>query len=69
MPVFHKIAARTWSEQDVEVLRAINTAFVTLMRTETITAMATDIHYMSLAKKAKLTYSSYGTNVENASDD
>merc|ERR1711899_261495 len=56
MPVFHKIAARTWSEQDVEVLRAINTAFVTLMRTETITAMATDIHYMSLAKKAKLTY-------------
>ena len=56
MPVFHKIAAKTWSEQDTEVLRAVNTAFITLMRTESVESMAQNVQLMTLAKKAKLTY-------------
>ena len=56
MPVFHKIATKTWSEQDIEVLRAVNTAFITLMRTESVESMAENVQLMTLAKKAKLTY-------------
>jgi len=50
MNVFHKIAASTWTEQDKEVLKAVNTALVTLSY-ETTKPLE-----MSLAKKAQLTY-------------
>jgi len=53
---FHKIAARTWTEQDKEVLAAVNTAFFTLSREPYVKVINENIEVMNLAKKAELVY-------------
>jgi hypothetical protein len=41
----------------MEVLRAVNTAFITLMRTESVECKhCQSLHIMSLAKKVKVVY-------------
>lgn len=52
----HKIAARTWTEQDMEVLRAVNTAFETLASEAYIQVVNENINVMNLAKKLRLVY-------------
>merc|ERR1719210_1562935 len=55
MDVFQKIAARTWYEQDKEVLKVVNTALWTLSQ-ENWTAQQGVSQVMTLGKKARLTY-------------
>lgn len=55
MAVFQKIATRTWIEQDMEVLKVVNSALFTLSNEYfTVTPKISPI--MSLSKKASLVY-------------
>ena len=54
--VFQKIAVRTWTEQDKEVLRAVNTAFFTLARENMYSSNSDNLQVFTLAKKAMNTY-------------
>lgn len=56
IPTFHKIASRTWTEQDKEVLRAVNTALATLSSESYIRSVSFNLDVTNLAKKAKLIY-------------
>lgn len=56
VPTLHKIAARTWTEQDMEVLRAVNTAFETLASETYIKVVNENVNVMNLAKKLRVVY-------------
>lgn len=57
MGTFHKIAARTWTERDQEVLRAVNTALMSLQRESYVQGTAHEnIQVMTLSRKARMTY-------------
>jgi hypothetical protein len=55
MAVFHKIAARTWTEQDLEVLKVVNVAFYTLSQ-ESKRESVLSMDVMSLPNKVNLVY-------------